>query len=108
MKLEPLLVLLIAGCCLVGCSRSASSPAATAQQIKITSVGPMRFQNGETALVMNYETGIAISNMSALRKEVDGVWSRFKPDVEKAGLTNGIIRVVHTQGSGLITHSEGY
>jgi hypothetical protein len=108
MKFETLFASLVIGACLVGCSPSAPAPPARAGQIKITGVGPMRFQNGETALVMNYETGISMTNMPALRKEVDGLWARFEKDVESARLTNAIIRAVHTEGGGLITHSRGY
>src|SRR5437773_3798846 len=40
--------------------------------------GKMDFPNGDSALVMEYETGIPIDNMMALRKEVDWIWETFR------------------------------
>lgn len=69
---------------------------------------PIHFPNGETALVMACDTDISIDDTVALRKEVEEIWGLFKKDVEGASLTNGVIRMVHPEGSGLITHSKGY
>ena len=78
------------------------------KQFVLTSISKTQFQNGETALVMVCETDIPIDDSVALRKEVDEIWGRFKKDVENANLTTGVIRMVHTEGSGFITHGQGY
>jgi hypothetical protein len=78
------------------------------KQIAVTGVGPMHFLNGEIALVMACDTDIPIDDSVALHKEADEIWGLFKKDVEGASLTNGVIRMVHPEGSGLITHSKGY
>jgi hypothetical protein len=73
-----------------------------------TSVRKMDFPNGESAMVLEYETSIAISNTVPLRKEVDWIWEAFRVDVENAKLTNGVIRVTHPEETGLLTQSKGY
>jgi hypothetical protein len=73
-----------------------------------TGVHKMDFPNGESALVMEYQTAIPIAQMADLRKEVDWVWEAFSVDVENAKLTNGVIRVTHPEGSGLLSQSKGY
>lgn len=73
-----------------------------------TGVHKMDFPNGESALVMEYQTAIPIAQLADLRKEVDWVWEAFSVDVENAKLTNGVIRVTHPEGSGLLTQSKGY
>jgi hypothetical protein len=98
---------------LLGCGGPSGPPASlytlpSGKQIKITGRGRMHFTKGPDALVMNYETDIPIDDKVALRKEVDEIWTLFKIDVERAGLTNAAIRVTHPEGSGLITHAKGY
>lgn len=78
------------------------------KEIKINAVGKMNFQNGDSALVMNYETGISIENIDELSKEVDEIWSIFQKDVERAELKTGIIRASHFKGSGVVRKGKGY
>ncbi len=80
----------------------------SSKEIKINAVGKMNFQNGDSALVMNYETGISIENVEELSKEVEEIWSVFQKDVEKAELKTGIIRASHFEGSGTVRHGKGY
>jgi hypothetical protein len=110
LKAGILLILLITGLWCDGCSRSHSTSYTlpSGKQIKITSMVPMHFPNGEDALVLNYETDISIDDKLDLRKEVDQVWGSFKKNVESANMTNGIIRVVHQEGNGFLTHGKGY
>jgi hypothetical protein len=68
----------------------------------------MSFPNGDSALVMNYETEIPIEDMEALRKEVDEIWSVFQKDVEKAEVKAGAIRATHYERSGLVRNGKGY
>ena len=79
------------------------------KQIKIASIIPMHFPSGENALILNCDTDIPISDMVNLRKEVDEIWTTFfQKEVERANMTSGVIRISHPEGSGLITHSQGY
>lgn len=73
-----------------------------------TSVHKMDFPNGQSALVMEYQTAIPIAQMAELRKEVDWVWEAFRVDVENAKLSNAVIRVTHPEGGGLVAQSKGY
>ena len=105
------IALLVAGLWCGGCSRQAPSPNTTlpsGKKVNITSITPMHFSNGSDALILNCETDISIDDMPDLRKEVDEVWSIFRKNVESANMTNGIIRITHPEGSGVITHSKGY
>jgi len=73
-----------------------------------TSIHKMDFPNGDSALVMEYQTDIPIDKMEALRSEVDWIWEAFAVDVENARLKTGVIRAVHPNGTGLVTTSKGY
>ena len=78
------------------------------KQIKITSIVPMHFPNGSDAMIMNCETDISIDDMANLRMEVDEIWGILQKNAERANMTNGVIRISHPEGSGLVTHSKGY
>jgi hypothetical protein len=110
LKIEGLLIVLVASLWCSGCSRPASKATTlpSGKKINITSIVPMHFSNGGNALLLNCETDISIDDSVALRKEADEIWGIFKINVENANLTNGIIRMVHPEGSGLITHIKGY
>ena len=70
---------------------------------------PMVFPKGPAALVMNCQTDIPMSDKVNLRKEVDEIWATFfQKEVERAKMTSAAIRISHPEGSGLITHSQGY
>ena len=68
----------------------------------------MHFHNGTDAMILNCETDISIDDMVNLRKEADEIWGIFQKNVEGASMTNGVIRITHPEGSGLITHSKGF
>ena len=81
---------------LQGCGVPSGPPASpytlpSGKQIKITGTGRMHFTKGPDAPVMNCETDIPIDDKVALRKEVDEIWTLFKIDVEREGLTNAAI-----------------
>ena len=104
------MALLVVSLWLLGCSRPASNAYTlpSGKQIRITSVVPMHFSSGGDALVMNCETDISIDDMADLRKEADEIWGKFRNDVEGANMSNGVIRMVHPEGSGLVTQSKGF
>ncbi len=68
----------------------------------------MHFASGGDALVLNCETDISIDDMPDLHKEADEIWGIFRKDVEAANVTNGVIRMTHPTGNGIVTQSKGY
>ena len=103
------LLLLFAVSCGGGDARNAQTlKLPSGKQVKVTGVGPMSFQQGGSALVMNYETEIPIENLAALRSEVNEIWGVFQKDVEAAGVKAGVIRATHYEGSGLVRDGKGY
>jgi hypothetical protein len=105
-------VLIILGSCCSVCYGQADNSIKTlpsGKQIKITSIIPMHFPKGPDALILNCETDIPMSDMVALRKEVDEIWATFfQKEVERANMTGGVIRISHPEGTGLITRADGY
>jgi hypothetical protein len=79
-----------------------------AKQFRVTSVVKMNFPNGDSALVLNYETDIPIEDGESLRKEVDTIWETFRKDVEKARLRSGVIRATHYESTGWLRQGKGY
>ena len=78
------------------------------KEIKVNGMSKIFAQDGDAALVLNYETDIPIEDKDLLRKEVDEIWSGFQKDVEAANLNTGIIRAVHVEGSGIVRNGKGY
>src|SRR5215510_1341012 len=110
LKLTCLVTLLTFTVCCAGGSAQNSQTynLPSGKQIKVNGVGKMDFPNGDSALVMNYETEIPVENKEALRKEVDEIWSVFQKDVEKAEVKAGVIRATHYEGSGLVRDGKGF
>jgi hypothetical protein len=78
------------------------------KEIKVTSITRMNFPNSGPALVMNYLTEISMDDMTALRNEVQEVWSVFQTDVENEHLDAAVIRATHMEGSSLVKTGKGY
>ena len=78
------------------------------KEIKITGITKMDFPNSDPALVMSYLTDISIDDKTALRKEIDEIWTVFQTDVENAHLKAGVIRATHVEGSGFVKNGKGY
>ena len=85
-----------------------SQPPSSGKKIQVKGIGKLNFPNGDTALVMDYETEIPIDDMESLRKEVDAIWARFQKDVEKAGVKSGVIRATHYEGDGFFRRGKGF
>ncbi len=76
------------------------------KQLKIISVGKMFSSNSDPALILKYQTDLPIADKAALEKEVDEIWPSFQIDVEKAGLTTGVISANEKQVGFIITTSR--
>ena len=64
---------------------------ASGKRVKVLGVGQLNFANDSPALMLKYETGLKISDLPALRNEVEEIWPAFQIDVENAHMTNAII-----------------
>ncbi|HJV89997.1 MAG TPA: hypothetical protein VJ623_06810 [Holophagaceae bacterium] len=60
--------------------------------LKVLNITRMSFSNDAPALMLNYQTDLKTSDRPALEREVEEIWTFFRTDVERAGLTRGIIR----------------
>jgi hypothetical protein len=103
-----ILLVLASGCSAARPQESKLFTLPSGKQIKVTGISKMDFPKSDSALVMNYETGVSIDDTLALRKEVDEIWALFQKDVENAGLKAAIIRAIHVEGSGLIKNGKRY
>jgi hypothetical protein len=75
--------------------------------IKVSGIGKMYFSKDDPALMLKYFTDINISDVNALRKEVDEIWPTFMIDVEKSGLKSAIISA-HEMPKGIISKTMSY
>lgn len=78
------------------------------KKVKVIAVGKLSFTNDSPALMLKYQTQLKISDLPALRKEVDEIWSVFKTDVENANLTNAIISANEAPNGLIIQKARGY
>jgi len=60
-------------------------------EVRLIGMGPIRFGDGTTGLMLNYQTDLDLSNKPALKAEVEDVWSEFRYDVERGNYSSGII-----------------
>jgi hypothetical protein len=94
-----------------GCSRHSPSATATLSPsgVNLTSIGPTHLPDGESALLMECETGMPIVDRQDARKELDKSWAAFlQENANRMGATNCLARISHRGGSGLFAHSQSY
>jgi hypothetical protein len=78
------------------------------REVRLQSIIPIRFQSGETALMLKYETLLRLEDTIQLRAEVLDIWSHFKADADRARVGSAIISA-NTVPSGFIVKSgKGY
>ena len=86
---------------LIGCTRSPDFTERTlpsGRTVKLMGMGPMVLKEG-TALMLRYRTDLAIDNIPSLQQEADDIWSVFRIDADKAGVTTAIISATDTPKS---------
>lgn len=77
--------------------------------VKITGVQKMNFPDGDSALVLNYETEVRIEDKQSLTAEANAIWVDFQKEVEKAQVNTGILRATHNETSfGIFSTGSGY
>lgn len=87
-------LLMLAACTQAPPPATPSSKVFTLQSgkvVKILRVTPLLFSSGERALMLSYETEIPLDDKTALGREADEVWEKFKFDVEAAHLDDAFI-----------------
>lgn len=97
---------------LSGCS-SATPPLQirklpSGRAVKIQGVVQMNFTQGPPALMLKYQTDLKITEKSALRTEVDDIWSAFRYDVDRSSFKIAIISANEASHGFIITTSNSY
>lgn len=106
MKIRTTIIVIAAAFLLAGCLVIKTRPGLVAytlpsgKVINPTNVSKMDFPQGESALVMSYQTDIPVSDKEKLRQEVDELWKLFVKDVEAANLKAGALRPSNADGHG--------
>jgi hypothetical protein len=78
------------------------------REVRVLSVMPIRFQNGETTLMLKYETPLKVADTASIRAEVTDIWSAFRADAESAHVTSAIISALEVPSGFIIKNAKGY
>ncbi len=62
--------------------------------LPVWNLTPYAVRNDSTALVLDYETRMELSDTVAVQREIISIWPLFRPAVEQAGLWTAAIRAV--------------
>jgi len=108
MRLVPFLLLVMTAACQTQNQVTREVVLPSGKKVKVIAVGQLNFANDSPALMLKYQTDLKISDLPALRKEVDEIWSMFKVDVEKANLTNAILSANGVPRGLIFKTAEGF
>ena len=79
------------------------------KEVKVLAEMKMFFSKGDPALMLKYETDLSVSDVPALRKEVQEIWDGFfQSEVDKAKLNFAIISALEVPKGTFIKQSAGY
>ena len=78
------------------------------KQVKVVGVGKIFFSNDKPALMLTYQTDLSIDDKQALSNEADEIWDTFRIDVDKAGLSTGIVSANEQKKGFIVTTSRGF
>ena len=80
------------------------------QKVLVLGTTKLYFSSGDNpCLMLRYQTDISITDVQALEKQADDIWSRFKPDVEKANFICGVTKAQEVPTSeGVMKHYRAY
>jgi len=78
------------------------------REVRLVSVMPIRFQNGETSLMLTYQTPLKVGDSVNLRAEVRDIWATFRTDAEKAHVQSAIISAVEVPSGFILKKSTGH
>lgn len=78
------------------------------RQVKFLGTGRINFPESGPALMLRYETDIAMRDTSALRREAEDIWHDFQGIADSARVT-GVVLSANSPSSGLlVSTSQGY
>jgi len=77
------------------------------REVRVVSTGFMRFQNGDTSLVLTYQTPFKVTDTASLGAEVEDIWNTFRIDAENAHLHSAIISALEVPSGFILKSSEG-
>lgn len=94
----------------------AASPAMPGQSLTLSSgktveilaVGPLQSTHGWSSLMLKYRTLVSLSDLAALREEVDEIWQRFVVDAERGGYGSAIISANEPETGLVVTTNKSY
>ncbi len=66
-------------------------PLPSGKLIPVLSAGRVDYGQDDVALMLRYETTLSLDDKAALDAEVDEIWNSFRADVDKTGLSIGIV-----------------
>jgi hypothetical protein len=116
---KPFLVLSLTGL-LVACSGGGQNSGVgqnsnvwtlpSGQKVLVLGTTKLYFSSGDNpCLMLRYQTDISITDVQALEKQADEIWSRFKPDVEKSNFICGATKAQEASTSeGFIKRYRAY
>lgn len=80
----------------------------TGKQVKVLSSHPWTFRDGQTSMMLEYETDLKISDSVALRKEVQELWVFFRQELDLTEFTSAIIGAHEAPSGFIVTHSKAF
>ena len=96
------------------CGGRASQPAyqlrtlSSGRTVKILAVGRINFPESGPALMLRYQTDVAISDTARLRQEAEDIWHDFQPVADSARVSGVVLSANSPPSGGLVSKSEGY
>jgi hypothetical protein len=110
MKLQLALIVLAAA--MSGCQQTAQPQRVvtlpSGKQVRVLGVVQWKFSQGPPALMLQYQTDLKVSDVAALKREVEEIWPDFRKDVENGGYQNAIISANEVPQGLLIKKSQSY
>ena len=108
MRLVPFVLFVVTAACQSQIQPTREVTLPSGKKVKVIAVGQLNFSNDSPALMLKYQTDLRTSDLPALHKEVDEIWSMYKGDVEKANLTNAIISANEVPQGLIFKNANGY
>ena len=94
-----------------GCStgpRTTPRKLSSGRTIRVISVAPMTFKESGPALIFKYQTDLKVDQLQPLTQEVDEIWTDFKTEADKAGVSGVAISANEIPSGWPIYRNKGY
>jgi hypothetical protein len=98
---------------LAGCNGESPTPLKvhrlpTGEEVKVLGVGKINFAGSGPALMLKYQTDLAMDDTSALHTEAQRIWAEFRKDAERAQVRNAIVSANSAPTGGIVRHARTY